>query len=267
MAARAPLVLLPPSEGKAPDGTGRPWTAGTFALDLADERRQVVAALIEAMGGGEARRCALLGVKGPALAAATATNLAVDDAPTRPAIERYTGVLYDALDAASLGRTPRGRLDRSVLILSGLWGAVAPTDPIPDYKCKMGATLPGLGKLATWWRPRLSPLLDQRAAGHTTWNLLPNEHAAAWAPATPVAQVVVRFLDEIPDGTGGHSLKAVSHWNKLLKGALVRWLVTTGADDPAALAGFEHPAGYRWRPDLDIVHRSVLTVHLVKPAP
>ncbi len=59
-----------------------------------------------------------------------------------PAIERYSGALYEALDASALTTARRRRLDGSVLILSGLWSAVAPRDPIPDYKLKMGATLP-----------------------------------------------------------------------------------------------------------------------------
>ena len=38
----------------------------------------------------------------------------------------------------------RRGVDRQVVIFSGLWGAVRPTDQIPDYKLKMGAALPGL---------------------------------------------------------------------------------------------------------------------------
>ena len=91
-------------------------------------------------------------MKGKALVAATAANRAVAKAPTLPAIERYTGVLYDALDHRSLSAAHRRRLDASVVIFSGLWGAVMPADPIPDYKLKMGAALPPLGKLSTWWR-------------------------------------------------------------------------------------------------------------------
>ncbi len=262
-----PLVLLPPSEGKAPGGSGSPWRSAGFALDLGDERATVVTALVAAMRRttGQAD---LLGVKGDALERAVAANRSVDDAPTLPAIERYTGVLYDALDAGSLGPAARRSLGRRVLILSGLWGAVAPDDPIPDYKLKMGATLPELGRLAAWWRPRLTPLLDDRAGAATTWNLLPGEHAAAWAVSRERRQVVVRFLDEVAARDGSVELKAVSHWNKLLKGALVRWLVERddagAADAHEALVEFRHPLGYVWRPDLDTRAGGSRTVNLVK---
>lgn len=218
------LVLLPPSEGKAPGGRGLPWRPGTMALGELDERRgQVLAAL------GEGRPDAL--------------------APTRRAIDRYTGVLYKELDAASLDPVAKRRLTRTVLVASGLWGLVAPNDRIPDYRLKMGAAVPPLGKLSTWWRPAITAALEPRAAGAVVWDLLPNEHAAAidWTGLAPRSRVTVRFLDR--EG------RTVSHWNKLLKGSIVRWLAETGATDPAALVELDHPQGYAFDPDASVLTR------------
>lgn len=208
------VILVPPSEGKAPGGDGPPWAPGTMAVAELDRRRQQV---LRALGRAHpARR-----------------------EPTRPAIERYTGVLYHELDAASLAAPARRRLARSLLIVSGLWGLVAPTDPIPHYKLKMSANLPPLGKLSTWWRPAITEALEPRVRGAVVWDLLPIEHAAAidWSGLAPRLRVTATFLDA--EG------RTVSHWNKLLKGSIVRWLAETGATDPRALAGFEHPQGYR----------------------
>jgi len=52
LATTLPLILLPPSEGKARGGTGVAWSSGTMAVDLDDERRKVIAALATAMRGG-----------------------------------------------------------------------------------------------------------------------------------------------------------------------------------------------------------------------
>ncbi len=240
-ATKLPLILLPPSEGKASGGVGPAWAPGVMTIGLDECRTVVIAALVKAMRGNEAARGKLIGVKGKALTAATAADASVASASTMPAIERYTGVLYDALDVAHLTATQRGRLDASVLIFSGLWGVVAPRDPIPEYKLKMGASLPPVGKLSTWWRTALSARVAERAAGRTVWNLLPNEHAAAWKPEAPCRQFTVRFLERRPDG----SLSAVSHWNKFLKGALVRFLLAHPGAGPRDLKDWDHPSGFR----------------------
>jgi len=176
-------------------------------------------------------------------------------APTLPAIERYTGVLYRELDAATLTAVARRRLDRFALIASGMWGLVAPADPIPDYRLKMGGRLDGLGKLSTWWRPQVTAALAPRVARARVWDLLPIEHAAAvdWTVLEPHERVTVRFVD----GRG----KTISHWNKLLKGSLVRWLITNGSADVDDLAGLSHPQGYCFDPaatERDGRHTSVV---------
>ena len=241
MSSALPLILLPPSEGKASGGHGAPWAPGTMAIDLDARRAKVMTALARAMRGNEAARAKLLGVKGTALAAATLADRTIRESPTMPGIDRYAGVLYEALDLASLTAAERSRLDRSVVIVSGLWGAVAPTDPIPDYRLRMGASLPGLGKLSTWWRDDLSAALTARAGGERLWNLLPNEHAAAWRVPGGLPQISVRFLEHAADG----SLTAVSHRNKFLKGALVRYLLGKPGAGPNELARWKHPSGFR----------------------
>jgi uncharacterized protein len=242
MAATLPLILLPPSEGKALGGAGDPWAPGAMAIILDDQRRNVIAALATAMRGTEAERAKLLGVSGRTLADASAADRQVTRTPTLPAIERYTGVLYDALDHGSLTPAQRRRLAASVVIISGLWGAVTPTDPVPAYRLKMSATLPKLGKLSTWWREPLTDALVELAHGRPIWNLLPKEHDAAWTPPADREQYVVRFFDRQTDG----SLVPVSHDNKSLKGALVRYLVAHPTAQPADLAGWKHPARYRY---------------------
>ncbi len=227
-----PLILLPPSEGKAPGGDGLPWSPGTMADQQLDrDRRKVVAAAVRA--GRLTRR-----------------------APTAPAMERYSGVLYKELDWSTLPAAARRHGNRQVRIVSGLWGVVAPTDPIPHYRLKMGASLGELGRLARWWRPKLAPLLADRSQDALVWDLLPIEHKAAmdWTTCHPRQRVVVRFLDSQD--------RTVSHWNKLLKGSLVRWLLATQPSDVEALRAFEHPLGYRYDPAATCVDDTVTNVVL-----
>ena len=209
---RAPVILLPPSEGKAPEGSGPPWRPGTGVLPELDPAR---AEVLAALGAG------------------------VADAPTMRAIDRYTGVLYGQLDWGSLPAPARRLGTRTVLIASGLWGMSGPNDRIPTYRLKMSANLAPLGRMATWWRPRLTAALAPHLAGRLVWDLLPGEHAAAWCPEQVAVRrrVTVRFVDR--------NGRTVSHWNKLLKGALVRHLLTERPAGPEELVGWEHPSGYR----------------------
>lgn len=243
-----PAILLPPSEGKASGGARRGRRRLSFpALD--DARRTVAEALREAMADPRAAG-GLLGVKGAALDAAIAANRDLDG-PLLPAIERYTGVLYDNLDAPSLDAEARAHLDRQVIIVSGLWGLVRPADRIPDYKLKVDATLQPLGRLARWWRPHLSGVLDARVRGGLVWDLLPNAHASTWADPdrAPALRVTASFAAEHRRG-GSVVRSTVTHWSKALKGALVRHLLSGPVEEAdldavrQVLAAFRHPDGY-----------------------
>ncbi len=216
MPSPQPVILLPPSEGKAPGGDGPGWAAGTMADRALDRARREVLRQARAEGATPRR------------------------APTLPAMLRYTGVLYQELAWATLPPAARRRGEQQVRTVSGLWGLVAPADPIPPYRLKMSASLDGLGRLSTWWRPRLAPVLAGLVDDRVVWDLLPNEHEAAmdWAACTPGRRVTVRFLDA--------QGRTISHWNKLLKGSLVRWLLTEQPPGPEALGAFRHPLGYRF---------------------
>lgn len=263
---RAPLILLPPSEGKASGGSGPAFTDGSISFPGLDaDRRRVAAALAEAMDD-DALAAKLLGVKGAALDAARRANREVLTAPTRRAILRYTGVLYDALDYPSLPGTLKRRAAKQVVIFSGLWGATRAADPIPDYKLKMGGSLPGIGKLNSFWKPSLTAALAPLVEGQAVWDLLPNEHVAAWNPdpSSMRTRISVKFIDEATDpATGERKRTVVNHWNKLLKGALVRHVLETQLSDHEGLTRFVHPLGYAYEPSLTTESKGVVQVSLL----
>jgi cytoplasmic iron level regulating protein YaaA (DUF328/UPF0246 family) len=222
-------ILLPPSEGKLPGGGGRFRTgAGSFGPALRGARNEVIAALA-AVAGGDAT---LLGVSGRHLDRALAANLlvAAGRAPVVPAFARYTGVVHDHAGLRDVPGAAEG-----VVIFSALLGLVAPGDPVPDYRLKMGASLPPLGRLSSWWRPRLTDVLNRRLRGADVVDLLPQEHAAAWDPVPHRYASLhrVRFRD-----AGG---AAVGHDAKAAKGLLARHLLLSEAPVAAALASFRHP--------------------------
>jgi uncharacterized protein len=213
------MLLLPPSEGKAQDPFGAPrartgWDPADGAFGQLADRRAMIVAALGALGGGDAK---LLGVGGDHLSRAQSANATLPGAPTMPAWQRYTGVVWDHLDPATLPAVAR----RRVVVVSGLLGLARADDPVPDYRLKMGARLAPLGKLSTWWRDDLSAALNRAARRRFVIDLLPQEHRAAWTP-DGVRGVSVSLVD--PSGAPG------GHFAKAAKGELARAILIDGVD-------------------------------------
>ncbi len=222
-------LLLPPSEGKAVGGDGPTWSAGLGLFpELEARRTSLVRKLARVRGGNEK----LLGVGGKHLAAARTANATLSTAPSLPAWQRYTGVVWSAFDVASLPATARRKAMSSVVIVSGLLGLAALDDPTPEYRLKMGVSLAPYGKLSTWWRPTIGGALATWAADRFVVDLLPNEHRSACSSAH-VHGVAVTFVER----TG----RVAGHDAKTAKGRLARHLVTSGGHPLDALQSWTDP--------------------------
>lgn len=219
------LVLLPPSETKHPGGSGPALDLSALtAPELTPLRRQVADALVALADDVPAARAAL-GLS-PGQDAEIARNARLRSSPTLPAIERYTGVLYDALGVRSLTAAQRRRAARRLAVGSALFGVVRAEDPIPAYRLSAGSSLPGLPSLRTLWKPALAPALT------VDGDLVVDLRSGAYADLAPVpGAVTVQVLTERPDGTRA----VVSHLNKAHKGRLARLLVTTTGEPDTAV--------------------------------
>jgi cytoplasmic iron level regulating protein YaaA (DUF328/UPF0246 family) len=220
------LVLLPPSETKHPGGEDAPLDlAGLTAPELTPVRTELVEALVKLADDVPASRTAL-GLS-PKQDDEIERNAALWTGPTLPALQRYTGVLYDALDVATLTRAQRARADRRLAVGSALFGFVRGTDRIPAYRLSAGSTLPGLPTLRAMWRPVLSPVL----AGVD--DLVVDLRSGSYAALAPVpGAVTLQVLSERPDG----SRTVVSHFNKAHKGRVARLLAVSTAE-PSDVVG------------------------------
>jgi cytoplasmic iron level regulating protein YaaA (DUF328/UPF0246 family) len=234
------LVLLPPSEGKADSGRGAPLKPESLSLPgLAEARAAVLDELVELCVADETKAQQVLGLS-EGLRGEIAKNVELRTAGTRPAGEIYTGVLYDALGLATLDASARRRARQSLLVFSGLWGAVRIGDRIPPYRCSMGVKLPGLGALGAYWRGPMESVLPEEAGGGLVLDLRSSAYTSAWKPKGEVASrtATVRVLhSRIDESTGVEKRSVVSHFNKATKGRIVRSLLEAGAAprSPAAL--------------------------------
>lgn len=222
------LVLLPPSEGKFAPRRGRPLDLDSLSFpELTSTREKVLDALVELTAGDAQGALRVLGLS-PRQTDEVARDSALLTAPTAPAGRIYTGVLYDALDLATLDPAAKRRAQRSLLVFSALFGVLRLGDRIPAYRLSGDTTLPPLGTLAGVWREPLAVTMSTAAARGLVVDLRSGAYAALWRPTGDIARrtVAVRVLQELPDG----SRAVVSHFNKATKGRLVRAWLTDGAE-------------------------------------
>ncbi|MBM7519871.1 peroxide stress protein YaaA [Nocardioides nitrophenolicus] len=229
------LILLPPSEGKAVPRRGRPLDLASLSSPaLTDARREVLDALVTLCREDPAKAAEVLGLSA-GQADLVDRNAGLPAAPTARADRIYTGVLYDALDVASLSAGAKRRATSRLAVASSLFGMVRLGDRIPSYRLSGDASLPGLGPVAAVWREALPVVMTEALGRGLLVDLRSGMYAGFWRPGPDLASRVatVRVLHE-HDGTR----KVVSHFNKATKGRIVRALLEDGADPrtPAALA-------------------------------
>lgn len=220
------LILLPPSEGKTPPLAGPRLDLASLLAPgrLTAARREVMDELAQVSAAPEA--AAILGL-GPRSAADAALNLVLAEAPCAPAHELYTGVLYEAAGFGGAAAGMAEALSRHVVILSGLWGAVRATDPLPDHRLAMGTVLPGRGRLSALWKRELAPVLGPIAkeAGLVV-DARSSAYAAAWQPERAWGGELLRVRAvQVRDGRRA----VVSHHAKHTRGLLAGKLVSLAA--------------------------------------
>ena len=215
------LLVLPPSETKRDGGAeGSALELGALGFsELTVPRRGVLAAL-RSLSRSVGASNAALGL-GPTQRFEIDRNRALNSAPVLPAMDRYTGVLYDGFGADSLTAEERSFAGGHVAVQSALFGLLRASDPIPAYRLSHDSRLPGLS-LRRHWGPAVAAVL----AGRPGLLLdLRSEAYAALGPA-PAGSVYLRVMSE--DSRGRRV--ALSHFNKKSKGEFARAVVTSGID-------------------------------------
>ena len=215
------LLLLPPSETKRDGGSeGTALDLATLSFpEITQQRTQAIAAL-RSLSRSVGASAAALGL-GPTQRFEIERNRALLTAPVMPAIERYTGVLYDGLAVQQLSLQERDFTSRHVAIQSALFGLLGAGDPIPAYRLSHDSRLPGL-PLRRHWASTVAGVLAERDELIID---LRSEAYSALGPA-PEGAVYIRVLSE--DASGRRV--ALSHFNKKSKGEFSRALIGAGID-------------------------------------
>jgi uncharacterized protein len=231
------LILLPPSESKRDGGSpGSRLRLGDLGYrSLSQQRKRALKSLSDlAKDFDEMGRA--LGL-GPRQHDELLRNRRVTRSPVLGAVDRYTGVLYEALDAASLSDDARRFAAQHLVIHSALFGLVRADDPIPAYRLSSTSRLPGLSLRTLWSAPIAAALsaepgliLDARSESYAHLGPTPSDRG-----------LFLRVVSE--DGQGRR--RALNYFNKKGKGTFVRALLGAAIDhaDADSLLSWAAEAG------------------------
>jgi len=147
-----------------------------------------------------------------------------------PAIERYTGVVYNHIEWESLSTKAKNYMKKNILIFSGLFGLLTPDTMIPDYKLKMNVL-----SLKSLWGPIISDYLKNE---DIIFDLLPQVHRKAYTPNKNTVQI-----DFLVQHKGKKS--AAGHFGKAVKGQFIRFLATHQITNIKDFKNFEYD-GFKW---------------------
>jgi len=257
-------VLLAPATTKQPGGN--PFapdmfdyrTSGTFNYfdELNPERRALIDDLQKVIQDEDAT-AETFELEGYELEEFVEVNSEIYDAPLMSALDRYSpGIMYAAMDFANLPTGAQRRLLENGVIISGLFGLLRPDDLIPNYRLGMDVDFGEIGPVTDYWRPHISPLLNENLKGRWVWDLLPEVNRSAWTDEHAYeARVEVTFLEGGDEVTGPDL--------EVQRGQLVNFIVRETAEDLEELREWEHPDDFVWDEDASTFDDETKTWNLV----
>lgn len=157
----------------------------------------------------------------------------------RPAVFAFSGDVYQGLDAWSLPEATYDRLQESLRILSGLYGILRPFDLIQPYRLEMGTPLK-IGRkknLYEFWKKTLTDRLNaELTEGELFINLASNEYYHALDEKRLKVPVITPVFKDWKND----NLKVIGFFAKKARGAMVRYILETDAQDLNDIRGFDY---------------------------
>lgn len=147
---------------------------------------------------------------------------------SRQAILAFNGDVYQGLDAATFDARDFTEAQKTIRILSGLYGLLRPMDLIQPHRLEMGTKLASARgqSLYDWWGTQVTDLLrkdlDASPGADVLVNLASNEYFKVLDGERLAARIISpRFEDRDKNGEP----RVVSFYAKRARGLMAAWLV------------------------------------------
>ncbi len=179
----------------------------------------------------------------------------------RQALLAFDGDVYIGLDAKSLNQRDFTHAQKTLRILSGLYGLLRPLDLMMPYRLEMGSKLknPRGKDLYAFWGDHITNELNAAMAASpgekVLVNLASNEYFKAVRPESLDFPVVSPgFLDAKGDG----DFRTVSFFAKKARGAMTAWIIKNRVKKVSEFEDFDG-MGYAYSPAHSSESRPVFT--------
>ncbi len=172
----------------------------------------------------------------------------------RPAFFAFDGDVYTALQARTLSPPSLAWAQKTVRILSGLYGILRPLDGIQPHRLEMGTRLknPAGPNLYACWLPLLASYLqtqaDSQADGLGATSMIHgviNLASAEYSQAIDRAAMKMPVIDVIFQEPHGDSYRVVGIHAKQARGKMLRWAIEQRVTRAEELGAFNEQ-GYRF---------------------
>ena len=208
------LLLLPPSETKQIGGTNLTIEQVHLSYGQLNEARDMILEALLKLCKNKAEATKVLKLSSKQLGDRE-LNLAIKQAPTMPAYERYTGTLFKAIDIDSFTKHEVEIMRGNVLIQSALFGLISATDRIPWYRLSANTALPKANLKKIW--PEHSGAAFKRLVDMPIIDL----RSKAYVELAPIPQHLDSYWVEVVAEDAKGQRRALNHFNKTAKGELV----------------------------------------------
>jgi cytoplasmic iron level regulating protein YaaA (DUF328/UPF0246 family) len=182
-------------------------------------------------------------------------------ANARPAVLAFAGDVYMGMEAKTFTERDFTHAQKTLRILSGLYGVLRPLDLMQPYRLEMGsAVATDRGKdLYGFWGNTITDVLNADIAespgSPTLVNLASNEYFGSVHARDIDARIVTpTFLDS----KDGGEPRIVCFFAKRARGAMSGWIFRNRIKSPRALREFDG-MGYRYAPERSRTDQPVFT--------
>lgn len=165
----------------------------------------------------------------------------------KQAIFAFNGDVYEGIDANNISNSNHDKLQKTLRILSGLYGILKPFDKIKPYRLEMGTKIAineSINLYEFWKKDVTNSLLNEIQDEDIIVNLASNEYFSVIDSSLIKNKIVSPVFKDFKNG----KLKIISFYAKKARGLMTRFLIDNDIQSSSDIESF-NSSGYKFSSD------------------